>query len=116
MDTVYNIVVALHVLGMAAIVGGWLAVVKAPVITPVILWGARAQFVTGLILVGIGEAVVDKEYDHAKIAVKLIVSLAVVTIAEITNGRQKRNEGNPMLVHVVGGLAVLNTLVAVLWT
>ncbi|NLE82114.1 MAG: hypothetical protein GX610_21555 [Rhodococcus sp.] len=116
MDTVYNIFVVAHLLGMAAVVGGYLTVLKAPAITPVILWGARAQFVIGLILVGIGEAVVDKEYDHAKIAVKLIIALAVVALAEITNGKQKRGEGAPTLVHVVGGLAILNTLIAVLWT
>lgn len=116
MDTVYNIIVAAHVLGMAAVVGGYFAVVTTPTVSPVILWGARAQFVLGLVLVGVGEGVLDKEYDHVKIAVKLIVGLAVVALAEITNGKQKRAAGNPTMVHVIGALAVLNTLVAVLWT
>ncbi|QNG18039.1 hypothetical protein G4H71_03930 [Rhodococcus triatomae] len=116
MSVLYNVFVVVHMLGLAALVGGYLAVAKAPRITELVVWGARIQFLSGLILVGLGEGALDKDYDHAKIAVKLVVSLVVVTLAEITRGKQKRDEGNPTMVHVVGGLAVLNVLVAVLWT
>ena len=116
MTVLYNLFVAAHLLGMAALVGGYAAVFRAPRVTELIVWGARIQFVTGLILVGIGEAALDKEYDHAKIAVKLIVSTAVVALAEIARGRERRGKAlSPNMVHVIGGLAALNVLVAALW-
>lgn len=48
-----EIVVVVHLLGMAAIVGGWLAVRHDLRIVPSILWGARIQVLTGLILAGL---------------------------------------------------------------
>ena len=118
MSVVYNIIVAAHLLGMAAIVGGYLAVLKAPQISEVMVWGARVQVLTGFLIVGLGESVesLDKDFNHAKIAVKLLIALVVLVVAEIGRGRQKRGEGNPNLAHVVGGLAIVNALVAALWT
>ena len=52
MDVLHKVLVALHLLGMAAVVGGWIAVRSARTVTPVVVWGARAQLVTGLLLVG----------------------------------------------------------------
>ena len=46
----------------------------------------------------------------------LAIALGVVACAEIAAARERRGQGNPNLVHAAGGLAVLNTLVAVLWT
>ncbi|SES47233.1 hypothetical protein SAMN05216199_4034 [Pedococcus cremeus] len=114
MDFVKDLFVLLHLVGMAAIVGGWIAVARAPKVIPPILWGARAQVLTGLILVGLLEAT-DETVNNAKIGVKLVVALAVAACAEIGNARQKRDEANPMLVNAAGGLALLNTAIAVLW-
>ncbi|RVW02822.1 hypothetical protein [Rhodococcus xishaensis] len=118
MSVLYNIFVAVHLLGMAAIVGGYLSVLNAPRISEVMVWGARIQLLSGLVIVGMGESIasLDKDYDNAKIGVKLLIALAVVAVAEIGRARQKRGEGNPNLAHVVGGLAIVNTLIAVLWT
>ncbi len=85
MSVVYNILVAVHLLGMAAIVGGYLSVLKAPRISEVMVWGARIQLLSGLVIVGLGEAVdsLGKDYDHAKIGVKLLITLIIVAVAEI---------------------------------
>lgn len=116
MTVVYNIFVVCHLLGMAALVGGYFSVLAAPRVSEVMVWGARAQFVTGLIIVGLGEGALDKDYNHTKIAVKLLLSLVIVALAEITRARQKKDQPNPNLVHVVGGLSVVTVLVAALWT
>lgn len=116
MTVVYNIFVVCHLLGMAALVGGYFSVLSAPRISEVMVWGARAQFVTGLIIVGLGEGALDKDYNHTKIAVKLLLSLVIVALAEITRARQNKGKPNPNLVHVVGGLAVVTVLVAALWS
>ncbi|NUP27327.1 MAG: hypothetical protein HOQ44_11660, partial [Nocardia sp.] len=48
MDFVYNVVVVTHLLGMAAVVGGYAA--GRPAVNEVMVWGARAQLVTGVVL------------------------------------------------------------------
>jgi hypothetical protein len=117
MSFVYDLFVALHLLGMAAIVGGYLVVARAPRIVPSIVWGARAQILTGLILVGLAESgATDTKRANAWVAVKLVVALAVVALAEMTRAKDKRDERfNPNVIHVIGGLAVLNVAVATLW-
>lgn len=117
MDFVFNILLALHLLGMAAVVGGWIAVRSGRTVVAPIVWGARAQLVTGLALVGVAEALKDEAHhiDNAKIAVKLVVALVVLAAAEIgaARGRKGRDTGN--LLDVAGGAAVVNVLVAALW-
>ena len=112
MDALKIVVLVLHLLGLLAIVGS--VVVKRGVPTPALVWGARAQILTGLALVGINEAG-DGDVNHTKIAVKLLVALGVAACAEIAAGRERRGQGNPNLVHAAGALAIVNTLVAVLW-
>ncbi|HEY7718433.1 MAG TPA: hypothetical protein VH915_06715 [Pedococcus sp.] len=114
MDFVKDLLVLVHLLGMAAIVGGWFVVRAEPRVVAPILWGARAQVLTGLLLVGVNE-MVDDPVNNAKVGVKLVVALAVAACAEIGSARQKRGEAAATLVHAAGGLALLNTAVAALW-
>lgn len=112
----YKIVVVLHLIGMAMIVGGWLAQLRAPhpTITPGIVHGALVQIVTGMILVSLASSgAVDREVDNAKIAVKLVVAAAVAGVAVVGNARGR--EAPAALAHAAGGLAVANVAVAVLW-
>jgi hypothetical protein len=100
------------------------------------VWGARAQIVTGIVLVGLHEMSNDPAdaLNRTKIGVKLLVALACVACAEIANGRQRRAllpepaaGGSPRgattavlpataLVQATALLAILNVCVAVLWT
>ena len=117
MDLVYNLLVVLHLLGMAAVVGGWIAVRSGRTVTAPVVWGARAQIVTGVLLVGIASAIKDDEHEvnNAKVAVKLVVALVVVAAAEIGNARSKRGQDAGTLLDVAGGAAVVNVGVAALW-
>ncbi|EAP97318.1 hypothetical protein JNB_17648 [Janibacter sp. HTCC2649] len=114
MDFLINVFVVLHLLGLAAIVGSAVFVARG-VPTPALVWGARAQIITGLILVGLNEAG-DEPLNHTKIGVKLLIAIGVAACAEIAAARERKGQGNPQLVHAAGALAVLNTLIAVLWT
>lgn len=118
MDILYSVFVIVHLLSMAAIVGGYLSVVTKPRINDVMVWGARIAFLVGIIIVGLGEAVesLDRDYDMVKISVKLVIALVVVACAEIARARQKRGEPVVNLVHAVGGLAIVNVFIAVLWS
>jgi hypothetical protein len=112
-ETLYSLLVVAHLVGMAAVVGGYLVCLGAPRLPSALVWGARAQLVTGLLLVGLLESgAVDGEPDRVKIGVKLLVAIVVTGLAE----SQKRKDPVPAWAfHAVGGLALVNVLVAVLW-
>jgi hypothetical protein len=117
MAVVYDLLVVLHLLGMAALVGGWLATTRGIGASEVMAWGARAQVLTGVVLVGLAEAVdsLDKHLDMTKIGVKLVVALAAAACIEIGRGRSRRGSSSRQLVTAAGLLGVVNVLVAVLW-
>ena len=114
MDLVHDLLVLLHLLGMAAIVGSAVFVARGRV-TPALLWGARAQVLTGILLAGLASAG-DDPVNTTKLGVKLVVAIAVAACVEIANGGKRRGTGErAQLVTAAGALAVLNTAVAVLW-
>lgn len=113
MEIVYGIVVVLHLLGMAGVVGGWLATVRSPRVVPAMLHGSLTALVTGLLLVGLTYAQGDGEdVDNVKITFKLAVALAIVVLVWVNRRRQ---DVPATLVSLIGGLGVLNVVVAVLW-
>ncbi len=112
LDLVYGLVVVLHLIGMAGVVGGWLATVRSPTVTPVVLHGALTALVTGLILVGLAETVLDEEVNHVKITVKLTIGLAIAVLAFVYRKRDSLSRG---LFTLLGTLGLLNVAVAVLW-
>lgn len=116
MEFVYNLVVVTHLLGMAAVVGGYVA--ARPVVSELMVWGARAQLITGVILAGLASGVdsLGKEPDTTKLAVKLAISVAVAALAEMGRGDAKRGKQTDWMTDAAGGLAIVNVLVAVLWT
>ncbi|WP_018154928.1 hypothetical protein [Demetria terragena] len=117
MKVLYDLALMMHLLGMAALVGGWLAVLAQPRVSALMVWGARLQLITGIIMVGLGEGVasLDLMPDRNKVGLKLLIALAVVALAEIARGREKRGEGEAWLVNTAGYLAVLNVVIAVAW-
>jgi hypothetical protein len=116
MSIVYHLIVAVHLLGMAAIVGAFLMVLREPRYVPAFLYGAVTQLVSGLALVGIREsgALSDAEpLNHPAVGVKLVVALVVAVLAWT---QRSRTTGAPTgMIHAIGGLAILNVLVAALW-
>ncbi|HEY6744013.1 MAG TPA: hypothetical protein VI110_16755 [Lapillicoccus sp.] len=137
MRVLIGVFVVLHLLGLAAIIGPWLAAPRAGRIRMAMVWGARAQVVTGIVLVGLHEMSSDPAdaLNRTKIGVKLVVAVACAACAEIANGRQRRalaaadGDGGGAsggtttavlpaagLVQATALLAILNVCVAVLWT
>jgi hypothetical protein len=113
-DILYKALVVLHLVGMAILVGGWLATARTPKVLPAMWHGALTQLVTGVALVGLASGgAVDREVDNAKVAVKLVVALVVAALVMV----HRRKQGvSPGTVHAIGGLALLNVLVAVFWS
>ena len=78
-------------------------------------YGAWIQLVTGLLLVGLLE-MGDGTVNHMKIGIKLLIVIGIVVAAVI--GRRKIARGEEVskgLAHAVGGLALINMAIAVLW-
>ena len=116
METLSHVFVGLHVIGIAALLGGFFAQMKAmgageARFTPGMLHGALTMLVTGLVLVGLAEAR-DVTVNHLKIGIKLAVLVVILGLVYV-----KRDEERlPAAVFgSVAALTVLNIFIAVLW-
>ena len=115
MEFLKLLLVFLHVLGAAALFGGWLANFKTPTVNVWQWYGALLQLVTGLALVGIAEAG-DGSVNHIKIGIKLVIAIVIAVAAFI--GRKKVKAGEEVstgIAHAVGGMAFINIAIATLW-
>lgn len=115
MSVLHTVILLAHIFGTAALVGGWLATFRTPTVGVWQHYGAWIQLVTGLLLVGLLE-MGDGSVNHMKIGIKLLIVIGVVVAAVI--GRRKIARGEEVskgLAHAVGGLALINMAIAVLW-
>ncbi|WP_209325427.1 hypothetical protein [Brevibacterium renqingii] len=127
MEILREILLTLHLLGMAIIVGGYFTVIRSPRVMPGMLHGAYLQLVTGLLLMGLAE-MGDGDVNHMKLGIKLVMAILVTVFAFIGNRKQKDftagtpSEGaaatavkNPSatMAHLTFAFAVINVLVAV---
>ena len=115
MIIVYNIMVFLHIVGAAMIVGIWIGNMKKPTVHPRQFDGAALQLITGIVMMGLIPALY-KDANYFKLGIKFAIALAVGVLAFI--GRRKYKKGEDIskgLAHSVGGLALLNVAIATLW-
>ncbi|MGH3431849.1 MAG: hypothetical protein ACRDQB_03325, partial [Thermocrispum sp.] len=110
------LLVFLHLLGMALLIGTFMLQAKAgsgAAVNKGWLHGSGLQLVTGLALMGIDPALDTVEYDPIKIGIKLVV-LVVIGVLAVVFLRKPAAPAwfNPAL----GGLVVLNVGLAVFWT
>lgn len=116
LEIVRLILLAGHLLGLAAIVGAFFVQMRANdgFATGVVLVGAITQVVTGLALVGVREAG-GLGVDNVKIAVKLVIAVVVLVAAIIAHVQRRRQGKVKPAFHAAGGFAVVNVLIAVFW-
>ena len=116
-----SFLVVLHLVGLSALLGGFLVQIKAlraktAEILPAIVHGAWTAFVTGLLLVGVREWELSlgggHDLDHSKIAIKSVVALIVLVLVMLN--RKKRPVSGSAL-GTIGGLTFLNVVLAVFW-
>jgi hypothetical protein len=113
MEIVYNLILILHFIGLASVVGGFLVQMRSADkgVNPAMLHGALTQLVTGVILVGLAE-MQDEDVDHAKIGVKLAITVIVTILAFVGRKKPLPQTG---LWGAIGALAIANIFIAVLW-
>ena len=116
-----SFLVVLHLVGLSALLGGFLVQIKAlraktAEILPAIVHGAWTAFVTGLLLVGVREWELalggGNDLDHSKIAIKSVVALTVLVLVML-NHKKKPVAGSAL--GTIGGLTFLNVVLAVFW-
>jgi hypothetical protein len=116
MTIVFSILVFLHIVGAAMIVGYWIATLKEPTVHPRQRDGAFLQLLTGIAMMGILPMMPDADPNYVKLGIKFAIGLAVAVLAVI--GTRKVKKGEPVstgIAHGVGGLALVNIAIATLW-
>ncbi|MFZ4803547.1 MAG: hypothetical protein ACOYLI_02675 [Synechococcus lacustris] len=115
MELLAHLLVFLHLLAMAVLVGSFTTQLSAPTkrVTPGQWHGALLALVTGVLLVLLYSLVpsLDEHLDHGKIAVKLLIALAIAVLAHQGRHRPEWKAGWLR----VGVLSIANTAIAVFW-
>jgi hypothetical protein len=113
MEFVHDLLVVLHFIGLASLLGGFLVQIKSTprVVNPAMVHGVMTQLVTGILLVGTAE-MQDYDVDHAKIGVKLTVTLIVAVLVFLNRRRESLATGTWA---AIGGLTIANIVLAVFW-
>jgi hypothetical protein len=113
MEFVYHLLVVLHFIGLASLLGGFLVQIKSSprVVNSAMVHGVITQLVTGVLIVGVAE-MQDWEVDHAKVGVKLAIALVVAVLVFMNRRRETLSTG---AWAAIGGLTIANIVVAVFW-
>ena len=113
MEFLEHALVVLHFIGLASLLGGFLVQIKTTprVVNNAMVHGIITQLVTGVLLVGLAEAD-DAAVDNAKIGVKLAVAIVV---AVLVFANRKREVLTTAAWGLIGGLTILNIVIAVFW-
>lgn len=113
MELAQHIVLLLHLIGFASLLGGLLVQAKEsePEVNAAMLHGSYTMLLTGVVLVVLAEIGPDP-VNHVKIAIKLVVAL-IITVLVVLNRRFTTIPRG--LWGLLGLLAVGNAAVAVLW-
>ncbi|MET7567887.1 hypothetical protein ABZT04_05210 [Streptomyces sp. NPDC005492] len=117
MDVLIHLFVGLHIIGIAALLGGFLTQMKAmgqgtARFVPGMLHGALTMLVTGAILVGLNQAD-DQHVNNIKIGIKLALLVVILGLVYVKRDEESVDRNQFALV---GGLTMVNIFIAVLWT
>jgi predicted membrane protein len=116
-----SFLVVLHLVGMAALLGGFLVQIKAlraktAEILPAMIHGAWTALLTGILLVVVREWELalggGYDLDHSKVAIKSVIALVVLILVLL---KRKQKPVSSSVLGTVGGLTFLNVVLAVFW-
>jgi hypothetical protein len=116
LEVVKYVLLGLHVIGVAGILGGVIYQMPAmrrgeAKLVSGILHGAWLMLITGVALVGLNYPL-DVPVNNIKISVKLAVLIAIIVIALI---HRKRQPLKTWVLPTIGALTVLNVFLATVW-
>ena len=114
MQFVYNILLILHFIGLASLLGGFIVQMKSPDkgVNPAMLHGALTQLITGFLMVGIVQSgAIDETLKDSTIGIKTVIVVIITVLAFI--GRRKQPP-QVALWAIIGLLTIVNICIAVL--
>ncbi|GGW30237.1 hypothetical protein GCM10010503_02180 [Streptomyces lucensis JCM 4490] len=117
MDVLIHLFVGLHIIGIAALLGGFLTQMRAmgqgtARFVPAMLHGAVTMLVTGVVLVGLNQAD-GGHVNNIKIGVKLALLIVILGLVYVKRDEERVDK---RLFGLVGLLTMANIFIAVLWT
>lgn len=113
MDLVYDLLLVLHLVGWAIVLGGYVATVRQPGVYKGTFHGAATALVTGILMVGLAESVdsLGKDPSMVKIGIKLVIALVVTVLALVA--KKRGDSVAPGIKHAIGGLTLVDVVIAV---
>jgi|SRR5215207_3748928 Na+-driven multidrug efflux pump len=116
-DVLRIILVILHFVGLASLLGGFLVQVRAigagrGTVVPAMVHGALTQLVTGILLVAVAQMGDLYDVDNVKIAFKLAITIAITVLVFVF---RKREPAPSWALWLIGGLTLANVVIAVAW-
>ena len=112
MSIVNGILVVLHLIGWAMVLGSALANMRNPQVAKGMLHGVLTALISGILIVGLAE-MGDGTVNHVKIGVKLLITLVVT--AMVILGQRDEKKVTAGYLGGIAGLVVVNVAIAVLW-
>ncbi len=109
MDLLYGILVLLHFISWALVLGMAVAGIRRPEVPTGLMHSALGALVTGILIVGMRE-MTGEEVNYLKIGIKLVIAAVVAALAVLA---EKRAGGSRWLMPIAG-LTAANMAVAVL--
>ncbi|QSR29887.1 hypothetical protein CFI00_05065 [Nocardioides sp. S5] len=113
METLRLVLLFVHILGFAALLGGLLVQLRSEpkVVNSLMRDGIGTAFLAGLLLVGVLESLGSP--DHAKIGVKFAVGLVILVLVMVNMRKPSVPQG---LYFGLLALTIANIAVAVFWS
>ncbi|WP_225836085.1 hypothetical protein [Streptomyces sp. NK08204] len=117
MDVLIHLFVGIHVIAIAALLGGFIIQIKSIGqgtlrFVPGMLHGALTMLGTGIVLVSLHRAD-DDPVNNAKIGLKLALLVVILGLIYVKRNEEKVDKG---IFGLVGLLTMANIFIAVLWT
>lgn len=114
METLRHILVYIHFIGFALLLGGSITQYLTGVIkiNSSMLWGSAIQLITGLALAAPLRGGGDREPDPAKLAVKAVIAILIFIAVLVPRKKERIATGH---FWSIVGMTLLNAAVAVFW-
>lgn len=118
MEFLEHALVVLHLIGMAFVLGAWVVGLRGtPRVLPAAAWhGILTQVVTGVLLAGVVPQVEGDDlpgFFYPKIITKLVIAVVVLVLVAVNRKKSAVPNGAYL---AIGGLEIVNIVLAVFWT